>query len=41
VLIYDELTSVKKELTPQLKDLAPDIFVSALHDRQKSFGRKR
>jgi hypothetical protein len=32
---------MKKELTPQLKDLAPHVFVSALHDRQKRFGRKR
>jgi len=37
----DELAGVKKELTPQLNNLAPDIFFSALHDRQKNFGRKR
>jgi len=30
-----------KELTPQHNELAPHVFISALHDRQKSFGRKR
>jgi len=37
----NKLASVKKELTPQPKYLAPHVLVSALHGRQERFGRKR
>lgn len=37
----DKLANLKKELTPQLKGLVRHVFVSALHDKQKSFGTKR